>query len=310
MSDGPGERSASRRLSDSITTSGFKLGSLVAQLTPGPIAQGASTAAGYALAPALREKRSMIERHLKRVDPSLRGVGLRRAVHQAFESYARYYVESFRLPALSADTVRRGFTVEGYDEYVAPAIAAGKGVILALPHLGGWEWAGRWMTDKGHRMTVVVEPLSNPELFEWFADLRNKLGMTVVPLGPEAGSAVLRALKAGEAVCLLCDRDLQGGGIEVDFFGERTTLPAGPATLSLRTGAPILPTGVYFTDAYNGHHAIVRPPVTIERTGKLRADVSLLTQSLADELAWLIRQHPEQWHLFQPNWPSDPGYRS
>ncbi len=96
--------------------------------------------------------------------------------------------------------------------------------------------------------------------------------------------------------------------MEVEFFGERTTLPAGPATLALRTGATLLPVGVYFTEEYNGHLAIVRPPVsTVRHGGRLRDDVVRITQSLAHELEFLIRRAPEQWHLFQPNWPSDPG---
>lgn len=304
MSTSPSERS----FTDSLTASGYKFGSLVAQLTPGPVSQGLASMAGVAMAPALRSKRLMIERHLRRVDPTLKGLALRRKTQQAFESYSRYWVESFRLPNLSKQTVEAGFTTVGYREHIVPALAEGKGCILALPHLGGWEWAGRWMVDQGHPLTVVVEPLDNDELFEWFAALRAKLGMTVVPLGPDAGSTVLRALRNNEVVCLLCDRDLQGDGVEVEFFGERTTLPPGPATLGMRTGAPVLPTGVYFTKAYNGHHAIVRPPLSMERTGKLRADVQRATQALAHELEWLIRRAPEQWHLFQPNWPSDPGY--
>ena len=114
-------------------------------------------------------------------------------------------------------------------------------------------------------MTVVVEPLEPPEVFEWFAGLRASLGMTVVPLGPAAGNAVLRALRNNEVVCLLSDRDLGGGGLEVAFFGEVTRLPAGPATLALRTGAPVLPTAVYFTGA-DGHLGVVRPPLVVERT--------------------------------------------
>ncbi|MFM7684875.1 MAG: hypothetical protein ACKPDI_02990, partial [Actinomycetota bacterium] len=93
-----------------------------------------------------------------------------------------------------------------------------------------------------------------------------------------------------------------------EFFGERTTLPAGPAMLGLRMGAPVLPVAVYFRPDYNGHHAIVRPPLAVNRTGDLRGDVARVTQSLAYELEFLIRRAPEQWHLFQPNWPSDPGY--
>ncbi|MDQ3542511.1 MAG: phosphatidylinositol mannoside acyltransferase, partial [Actinomycetota bacterium] len=181
-------------------------------------------------------------------------------------------------------------------------------VILALPHLGGWEWAGRWLTDRGHKVTVVVEKIEPSELFDWFAKLRANLGMTVVPLGPEAGKAILRALNNNEIVCLLSDRDVGGGGVEVEFFGERTTLPGGPAMLSLRTGAPILPVAVYFTRRTNGHVGLVRPPIPAERRGKLRDDVARVTQYLAQELEYLIRRAPEQWHLFQPNWPSDPGY--
>jgi len=249
----------------------------------------------------------MIERHLRRVDPALRGASLQVAAQQAFDSYARYYMESFRLPSLSKRVVARSFSVDGFD-HIPAALEQGNGCIFALPHLGGWEWAGRWMTDKGYKLTVVVEALEPPELFEWFADLRKDLGMTVIPTGPNAGAAVMKALRANEIVCLLCDRDIDRNGVDVEFFGERTTLPAGPAMLGLRVGAPVLPVGVYFTPAYNGHHAVVRPPLSMEREGGLRDDVARITQSLAHELEFLIRRAPEQWHLFQPNWPSDPGY--
>ena len=163
-------------------------------------------------------------------------------------------------------------------------------------------------TDQGLPITVVVEPLADKEIFEWFASFRRSLGMTVVPLGPEAGTASMRALKNNEVLCLMCDRDIGGGGgIEVEFFGEKTRLPGGPATLALRVGAPLLPTAVYFRGR-TGHLAIVRPPLELERAGRLRDDVTRVTQALAYELEGLIRVAPEQWHLFQPNWPSDPGY--
>ena len=126
-----------------------------------------------------------------------------------------------------ATTVERGFDVDGY-ENIVDALADGNGVILVLPHLGGWEWAGRWIAEQGHQITVVVEKIDPPELFEWFVELRSALGMNVVALGPGAGTTVMRALRDNHVVCLLADRDLQGGGPEVEFFGERTTLPAGP----------------------------------------------------------------------------------
>jgi KDO2-lipid IV(A) lauroyltransferase len=178
-------------------------------------------------------------------------------------------------------------------------------VILALPHLGLWEWAAFWLTAvNGYRLTAVAEPVEPPELAEWFVGLRRDLGMNIITLGPDAGGQVARALRDGEILALLCDRDIGGGGVEVEFFGERTTLPAGPATLALRSGAPLIPCAVY-RDPDGRHRGVARTPIDTTRQGKLREDVARITQELAHELEVLIRRAPEQWHLLQPNWPSD-----
>jgi KDO2-lipid IV(A) lauroyltransferase len=285
---------------------GYQAGSFLARSLPPPLTALLARGAGTSLAHLQRDRRAMVARHMRRVlGPDAPAAAVDHAVDGAFTSYAAYWLESFRLPSLSPAVVAAGLRTEGVDSHVLDGLAAGRGVILALPHLGGWEWAGRWVADEGHPITVVVEPLQPPELFSWFAELRASLGMTVVPLGPAAGSAVLRALRANEVVCLLSDRDLGGGGVPVTFFGETTRLPAGPALLSIRTGAPVLPTAVYFTGAPDGHFGLVRPPMVVTQSGDRRADVARFTQALAVELEALIRRAPEQWHLFQPNWPSD-----
>lgn len=297
-----------REIQNAATVGGFRLAALAARGLPGFAAQGMSPALGLGASFANAERRAMIERHLRRADPTMGGARLRRAVQLAFDSYTRYWLESFRLPHLPRRTVDRGMTVDGY-EHVEAGLAQGNGIILALPHLGGWEWAGRWLADRGLGVTAVVEAIEPPELFDWFKQLRNELGMNIVALGPSAGKEVLAALQRNDVVCLLSDRDIQRTGIEVEFFGETTTLPAGPATLALRTGAPMLPTAVYFTDRTDGHLGVVRPPVDLTRSGgRLRTGITRVTQDLAGELEHLIRRAPYQWHLFQPNWPSDPGY--
>jgi KDO2-lipid IV(A) lauroyltransferase len=300
--------SARQEISDSLVVGSYKLGSLLSKGVPGFLSGTMGSLVGLPASLGMRDKRKMVERHMRRVRPNASSIEIRRLTQQVFDSYARYYLESFRLPTLTNAQVAASFTVEGYYENMLPALDRGKGVILALPHLGGWEWAGRWAADLGNKMTVVVEPIQPPELFEWFADLRRKFGMTVIPLGPDAGPAVLKSLRNNEVLCLLSDRDITGGGIEVEFFGERTKLPAGPATLALRTGAALLPTAAYFTDRGVGHHGVIGAPMNCERHGKLREDVQRITQDLAYELEILIRRAPEQWHLLQPNWPSDPGY--
>jgi phosphatidylinositol dimannoside acyltransferase len=244
--------------------------------------------------------RRMSARHQRRVT----GRTDRGAVDEVFEWYGRYWIEILRLPAdVRHGAVEPNFTIEGY-AHVTDALASGKGAILALPHLGGWEWAAAWMAAQGHHMLAVVEPLQPPELLDWFARQREAIGLEVVPIGPDVSRLVLRALRDNRIVCLLSDRDLTGDGAEVDFFGERTTLPAGPATLALRTGAALLPVAVYFEEG-RGHRGVVRPPIVTTRSGGLRDDIARITQALAREFETLIRVAPEQWHLLQPNWPSD-----
>jgi phosphatidylinositol dimannoside acyltransferase len=284
-------------------TGAYRLGSAVARSIPAPLVLGAADLAGAGARGLLRSRRRMIARHLRRARPELAGRDLDAAVDAAFDSYARYWVESFRLPSLDSDELDATFSYEGFD-HVVRARDAGLGSIIALPHLGGWEWAAFWLASIEHiPITAVVEAIEPPELFEWFVDFRRSLGMNVVGLGPDAGSAALRALRAGDVLCLLCDRDIGGGGVEVEFFGERTTLPAGPATLAFRTKAPLIPTAIYFDG--DGHRAVLDPPLVVERQGSLRDDIARVTQDLAHALESLIDAAPEQWHLMQPNWPSD-----
>ena len=288
-----------------VSTALYKAGAFVARRLPRSVATNAPKVLAYPLALIMKNKRLMVRRHMRRAlgSTATKGV-LRVATRRAFESYLRYWIESFRLPSQTTHELSDGIQVPDY-RHVEEGLRKGKGVILALPHLGGWEWAGFWIAAvKKLPITVVVEPIEPPQLFEWFARFRRELGMTVVPLGPAAGAEIAAALKRNEVVCLLSDRDISGGGVKVPFFGELTTLPGGPALMALRTGAPILPTAVYFA-AGESHIGVVRPPLDVSRVGSVREDVKRITENLAQELEVLISAEPSQWHLFQPNWPSD-----
>jgi phosphatidylinositol dimannoside acyltransferase len=286
-----------------VVTPAYRGASAIAQLLPGAVidAMAPRLAALAALRPG--DQRTMVERHQRRVDPGLTDAELQRRVREVFASYGRYYGESFRLPKIPPAELDRRLTCEGY-EHVEQALARGTGPLLVLPHLGSWEWCAYWLTRVKHvPVTAVVERLEPPALFAWFVEFRQRIGMEIVPLGPEAGRSVVSAVKRGHVIALLTDRDITGSGSRVTFFGEKTTLPSGPAVLALRTGAPLLPTAVY--DRGDGHHAVVRPPIPVDRRGSFREDVTRVTQAIADELEALIRRAPEQWHLLQPNWPSD-----
>lgn len=248
------------------------------------------------------DRRRMLARHLARATGAPADSAM---VDAAVASYGRYWAESLRLPYLSFRQLDERMPYDG-GERIDGALAAGKGVILALPHLGGWEWAGAHLAA-GHPLSVVVERLQPVELFEWFVDFRRRLGMQVIAVGPDAAARCGQALADNHILCLLSDRLIAGtAGTEVEFFGERTELPAGPAALAIRSGAPLLPCAVYFDEKTDGHLGMVLPAVDASRHGpRLRDDVQRMTQDMATAFEGLIRRAPLQWHLLQPNWPSD-----
>ena len=287
-----------------VVTAAYRAGAFVSRTLPSPLADATAKFLSRTAARVSRERRMIVARHLQRVRPELQGRALRRAVDETFESYARYWVESFRLPQMSAAAVDAGFVVEDF-HHISDAIEAGTGIVVTMPHLGGWDWAGFWLTTvRGYEVTVVVEAVEPPALFEFFASFRRDLGINVIPLGPSSGTEILRALSRNHVICLLADRDINGDGIELEMFGEVTSIPAGPAMLALRSGAPLITAAIYFEGAH-GHRAVVQGPLDTTRHGRLRDDVDRVTHAMVERLEGLIRRAPEQWHLQQPNWPSD-----
>jgi len=222
----------------------------------------------------------------------------RRLTKRAMASYGQYWAEGAKLPALSPDTITKHFVVGEGLEYLEAAYAEGKGVVVALPHIGSWEWGGSVITAQGMPITVVAEELDPPALFEWFRRKRAAVGIKVEPLNAQASSTLLSVLRDGGLVGLLCDRDIQGGGIAVDFFGRRVTVPGGPATLALRSGAALLAAACYIGPG-DDHYAVISRPIPAQREGRLRDDVERVSQAVTDELARLIRRAPEQWHVLE-----------
>jgi KDO2-lipid IV(A) lauroyltransferase len=275
---------------------------------PEPVAQVAAAA----VALGMLQRRGMASRmrvdHLRRVLRDISGSEpdeklIARMTRLAYRGYARYWVEGARLPRLSPELVHERMWMEGLDNLAKP-MAAGDGVVMALPHIGSWEWGGSFLDGIGYHMTAVAEVLEPEDLFEWFIEQRRAMGLTIVPLDAEASGVLIKTLRNGGLVGLLCDRDLVGNGIEVEFFGETTTFPGGPATLALRTGATLITAAVY-SGPGKMHHATISGPIDTTRQGSMRADVGRLTQEIARHFEDYIRRTPEQWHMFQPNWPSD-----
>jgi len=236
------------------------------------------------------------------------GVGeddLRALTRAGMRSYARYWLEVFRLPVMSPERIVSGARTVNVEALHA-AHQAGRGVIVALPHTGNWDHAGAWAVQIGMPFTTVAERLEPAAVFDRFVAYREGLGMEVLALtgGPRPPFEVLaERLRAGRLVCLLGDRDLSDRGIEVDFFDGRTRMPPGPALLALRTGAPLLPVSLWYEGRDWGIR--IHDQVAVPATGKVGGKVAAMTQQVADAFAEGIAAHPQDWHMLQRLWLAD-----
>lgn len=250
-------------------------------------------------------QRRVVSRNLSRVLGKPPGSPeVRAAVREAFDSYGRYWYDTFLMRALPPQEIVKRFDMRGR-EHIDAALEGGRGALFCLPHLGNWDVAGRWMTLQGYSLTAVAETLRPERLFHLFLEHRRELGMNIVPLEGtmKVGEELLGLIAKNELIALVSDRDLRGRGVDVEMFGATRKLPAGPALLSLTTGSPLLPSAVY--DTPDGWLCHVTEPIEVERTERLRHDVSALTQKLAACFERFIAAAPTQWHMWQPAWPED-----
>jgi KDO2-lipid IV(A) lauroyltransferase len=225
---------------------------------------------------------------------------VQKATQECFLLYGRYWYETFALRAMPPEEVNRRFSIEGI-EHVDRALDAGRGIVLALPHMGNWDAAGHWLCLNGYRMTAVAEELKPKAVFELFLRHRRALGMGIVPLSEgQRVEKLVQLLAENHIITLVADRNLSGRGIQVEMFGAPRLLPAGPALLSLTTGAPLSVCAVFTTD--EGWHTKIGRPVAIERTGHMRQDVTALTRLMAAGFERYISEAPTDWHMFQPAW--------
>lgn len=244
-------------------------------------------------------QKEQVRRNQRRIRPHLSDRDLEAVVRDAYRSYARYWLDSFRAHLLDQDDVLARTERDGI-EIMDGVAAEGRGAILATGHLGSWDIGAFWSNARGWRLTVVAELLEPRPVFERFVKLRQQLGMGVVPLvrGGDMVSRLEQVIADGGTATLLADRDLTKKGPVVEFFGEPCRLPPGPATLARRTKRPVVP-GAFLTTA-RGWRGVIREPIDIAHLS-----VEEGTQRVAAALEDLILEAPEQWHVFVRNWLAD-----
>jgi lauroyl/myristoyl acyltransferase len=293
---------SSRR--DQLTELGYAAGWRLVRMLPLPAARALFNRGADRAAKANGPSTQRLRRNLRMVvGPDLPEAELSELVRIGLRSYARYWMEAFRLPSRSRADFLRDFDLVNADEFHR-VLGEGKGAILALPHMGNWDAAAAWLVSHDYKMVTVMERLKPEGLYKRFIAYREKLGMEVLPLtGGQRPPLDVLAEKArqGYAVPLLADRDLSARGVEVRFFGGRTRMPAGPAILALRTGAPLYAVDLWYTpEKCLGRIRRVELPGPDE--GALDVRVKLTTQRLADAFELGIAAHPQDWHMLQKLW--------
>jgi KDO2-lipid IV(A) lauroyltransferase len=282
-------------------------------------------AAGWAIVRALPERLAMaigrlgaaiavrrrgrgvrqLETNLRRVlGPEASHEELTAALKAGMRSYARYWIEVFRLPVIPPSRLLAQTHCEN-EKLLKDSFHSGRGLVLALPHQGNWDAAGAWATASGMTFTTVAERLKPARLFDRFVAFRESLGMEVLALTGEEVSPIAtmtERLRAGGAVFLVADRDMTSSGVEVDFFGERTRFPGGPAALAMRTGAILVAATLWFTD---GGWAIKIHPIEPPAQRPPEGPIAAMTQQIARAFEEGVRAHPQDWHMLQPFWLAD-----
>ena len=305
---GPG-RSARERAADGLTAFMFRSAWAAVRSAPAaPVYRLADAAAdvawrrrGRAAVQFARNQARVLGRDGRPVTPAELG----KVTRAGLRSYARYWVETFRLPAMDhAAVADRALADTSGLEYLDAAQAAGRGFIMALPHSGNWDVAGLMIARRYGRMTTVAERLKPERLYAEFLAYRESLGMEILPLtgGPSPSGTLKERLRAGGIVCLLADRDLSASGVPVTFFGHGARMPAGPALLAALTGADLCPVHLSFTPT--GWRQVIHPPVALTGT-RLAEQVATGTQTMADRFADDIAAYPADWHMLQPLFTAD-----
>jgi KDO2-lipid IV(A) lauroyltransferase len=324
-------------MSDWLVYAGYRFGAAIVGVLPRRVIARLGSAAGWLAWSWANDRKTMARRHMRRVaglppEPgrtagagshALAHVGpegsvgrrieetdldtreIDRKARGMFSAYGRYWAEVFWYRPSRFHEVERTIRIDGLEHLERP-VAAGRPVVITLPHMGNWEMAATAAGRVGVRITAVAESLGNRRVTEWFLQLRASLSIDVVLTDAKGGVTrhLLEALRRGQTIALLNDRDLSGRGVEVEFFGETTTLPAGPAALAIRTDAAIVPVAAYFASD-GGHDIVIEPEVVPPGGDTMDERVRATTQMLARVLERQVSRHPEQWHLVQPNWPSD-----
>lgn len=253
----------------------------------GPISEVVGTIA-YIAAP---RGRAAVRANLAVISPD-RSLSARRV----FVNQVRQYLEVFQIPRLDRARFDAVVRVEGWDHFLC-AERQGKGVIFGSAHLGPVALVGQFLMTRGYTLTLPAEKTES-ELMHAVNRARQAQGLVLVPIDSALG--IHRVIRDGGVLGILADRAVTGVGERVEFFGRSALLPSAHVALALRTGAALLP--AFTWREYGRLVARIEEPLELVSTGDRDADVRAGVQRFAALLERYVKEHPEQWTIFERAW--------
>lgn len=223
----------------------------------------------------------------------------------SLRNYARFVVEIMRYNWLTPKQITDMTQVGGWENLDA-ALAQDRGAIIISYHYGNWDYAGAVLNHRyPNRTYALVDTLEPPGLDFEINGRREKNGMKIIRLNNTSMRQIFTALRDKNLVILLLDIPSPDDGIAVNFFNGRAYFPPGPAAISLKTGAPIIPGWAVRSKKLGRFEGAIEPMLEYEPTGDKEADIKHLTQLAVNRLESAVMRHPEQWYMFRPMWPQD-----
>jgi len=222
-----------------------------------------------------------------------------------FRSYALYWADFFGLNGRMRGKVREIVRTEGL-EHLKEALSRGKGALLVTAHIGNWDMGGAALVETGElpELSAIVEPVSQSSSEQTVTSMRERRGINVIPLGQPM--SIARALRRNEVVLVVGERLIDGDGVEVEFFGEKTMFPKGAAYLSGKLGAPIVP-GFCIRQPDGTYISHIEKPIEPDADEGSELDIRSRTQRLASIIESYIARYPDQWCMLQPIWGASGG---
>jgi KDO2-lipid IV(A) lauroyltransferase len=282
----------------------FRIGIIIIPHLPGRLVQRTALAIGWLMWALLPGPRRQVRENLRHV-PRLAAnpPALRRAVRQVFGNSILNYVDFFRISTVTKAQLDKYWHVVGMD-LVKEALAKGRGCIVISGHIGNFDYAVREFINLGYTITITQEHLQPERLHQLVAQRRHYPGVTwVVVDSPGALRQLFGALRRNEVVIMPADRDLQGHGEVVQFFGSPARLPQGSIQLAQRTGAPVFGVFPYRNGLAHGFGDVqALPPLTPEEEAAAPDALHRDLRRVAKLLERQIEYDPGQWVVFQPIW--------